>query len=461
MKVLVVSFDKTLVEDLKKAFSDHELHVAKNTEEAIKMMPSDIEGVIYDAISGAISEEDINTLYTKKFSNARYIILYDELFPVDEGNIIVPQKLLVPRDENPQEIVRKLEEFPLEPVLEVEEPPQQPSTEFEIEPTHFEEEKEIKDVPTDIEEVIKEIESSTEEPPQTQIEAQKQTEKTEEPKKTLEKILIVSFDQTLVDSVASAFGADYEIRNVKTVKQAMEEGKDADLIVFDAISGVIAEKGLIEMSADPKLSEKAYLILIDDLFPINVDSIPLTYKEALSRDTDPQRIKEVAEELFSKAQPTDEITEQSEEIPSLESFPIEDQQVTQQIEESPQEEISTELPKEEEEEIPALSALERVIEEQQLKSEPSKAEEEINTKADMQVEIDKLLEDTLKKSLSDERLKQIFTEVLEGKISQVREIAEDIIRNEIRNILESINVEEIIRQITYQVLKERLEELIS
>ncbi|HIC96937.1 MAG TPA: hypothetical protein EYP11_00870, partial [Aquificaceae bacterium] len=258
MKVLVVSFDRVLTENLRKALSEHEVYTAKNSEEAIKMIPPDVEGVIYDAISGAISEEDINTLYTKKFSNARYVILYDELFPIDESNIIVSQKLLVPRDTPPQEIVRKLIGF------------------------------------TEAQEA--QIEHTTLTPPKETPEA---VEKTSQENK----VLIVSFDQALIDNLRAYLGQEYELITAKTVKQAMERGRDAGLVLFDAISGVVAERGLLEMSQDPDFAPKPFIILVDDLFPVNTDNIPLEKKTSISRDTDPTRIKEIVEKEITETPP--------------------------------------------------------------------------------------------------------------------------------------------------------------
>jgi len=491
MKVLVVSFDKTLTESLVSALSGHEVHVAKNTEEAIKMMPSDIEGVIYDAISGAISEEDINTLYTKKFSNARYVILYDELFPVDANNIIVPQKILIPRDESPEEIVRKLEEFPVEepqeetPPAPAEEISTEAPEEFEIETTSFETsavpEAVIEEAAESVEEAIKEIEASQEEKP----DAEEGAAGEESPEKVqpsgVRRILIVSFDQTLVDSLESVLGANYEISSVKTVKQALEEGKKADMIVFDAISGVIAEKGLVDMAGDPDLSQKFYLILIDDLFPINVDSIPLERKVAVSRDTDPGRLKEIVEENLSSTPLAErEVSEQ----PEAESLPSEEEAVAQ--EEPPEVEITPQTPQipevevtaeepPQEEEIPALATLERIIEEKGLgedksEEEPEEAEEKAGETSPPQTaptvhipqeQIARLIEEAVSRSLSEERVREIFSQIVGERVEGVKDMISEIIRKEVERAFEEMDIRNIIRQATYQVLKERLEELIS
>ena len=392
MKVLVVSFDRVLAENLRKALSEHEVYTAKNSEEAIKMIPPDVEGVIYDAISGAISEEDINTLYTKKFSNARYVILYDELFPIDESNIIVSQKLLVPRDTPPQEIVRKLIGF------------------------------------TEAQEA--QIEHTTLTPPKETPEA---VEKTPQENK----VLIVSFDQALIDNLRTYLGQEYELITAKTVKQAMERGRDAKLVLFDAISGVVAERGLLEMSQDPDFAPKPFIILVDDLFPVNTDNIPLEKKTSISRDTDPTRIKEIVEKEITETPPPapmEEITADVEEEIEVEapedvSQSIED--VVKELEESGQE-----VEEKEEEEMPALETLGSVVEEVRKGEETPP------------VDLEKVI---------DEEMQKIRELVLES----VRDSLPEAVREEVRRVFEEMDVKGIVREVIRQVVKEKIDELIS
>jgi len=493
MKVLIVSFDKTLTENLKKALEGHEVYVAKNSEEALKMIPADVEGVIYDAISGAISEEDINTLYTKKFSNARYVILYDELFPVEEGNIIAPQKMLVPRETEPAEIVRKLVEFP----VEAQATEQVPETEYEIEPTAFEVTEKMAE---EVEEAVKEFEAPVEETVQEEVKEEaiqmpEELSPETQPVATVGtgKILIVSFDQALIDSLKAALGQKFEVVNVKTVRQAMEQGKDTDLIIFDAISGVIAEKGLIDMANDPSLANKPYVILVDDLFPINVDNIPLENKTALSRDTDVSRIKEIVEEKLATVQPQGEVVEEKaeetpveevvEETPTIEVEKSEEmvEEVPQEIEierELPQEipeieveevhQPSEEAPVEVEEEAPALEALEKFMEAEEIPeivqekvSEPAPAPEETPTSLPAELNVEKLIEEAVSKALSEERLKEVVSKALRESLEDIRNTIRDVIKSEVEKAFENLDIRNLIRQATYQALRERLEELIT
>ncbi len=508
MKVLIVSFDKSLTEELKKALEGHEVYIAKNSEEAIKVIPSDIEGIIYDAISGAISEEDINTLYTKKFSTARYVILYDELFPVDESNIIAEHKILVPREESPKEIVRKLVEFPTEEEVSREEP-------------ETVEQEKVEDIESLVQEIGGETEEieiehtsldtgSGEEPVQEVEEVLPEAGKMEKESvpTTPGKILIVSFDQPLIDSLKASLGPDYEVVTVKTVKQAMEKGKDASVVVFDAISGVIAEKGLTELSQDSVMASKPYIILVDDLFPIDISKIPLPDKESLSRDTDPDTVvnlikskavsapatqveepkvevesvqqeeTSLEEELEKIEEVKEEQTEQLEEvIQELETVDVEE--VIEEIEPPSAESEAVEeveVPKQEEEHIPALEALEKVMEEGDFKVEETAPVEEVveeiqqseeEVKIEEPSELPKVelgaeeVSSTISQALTEDMIKEAVSKALEERMADIREMVADIVRKEVEKAFEDLDIRNLIRQATYQALRDKLEELIS
>ncbi len=397
MRVLIVSFDRTLTEGLKQALSDHEVFTAKNSEEAIKMIPSDMDVVIYDAISGAISEEDINTLYTKKFSNSKYLILYDELFPVDPNNIVVPKKILIRRDEDPKVIAQKMFEEPEEVAVE-------------------------------------------------SVEEQRTEEEVGEPKGEVPqtgKVLVVSFDQTLIDTVRGALGPEVEMVSVKTVRQAIEEGKDASVVVFDAISGIIAEKGLVDMSKDEVMSQKPYVILVDDLFPINVENIPLPKKFPLSRDADPSQIKETIERAFQEAPKVEEVKEepQVQEVKEEKVEEIVERELPEEVPEIEIESVETK----EEEEAPALQALESVMEEKGWKEEVS----------------EEAVKEAVSESLSEERIREIVTRVVEERLEDIKATLTEAIRSKVDQAFEEVDVKEIIREVAYKALKERLDELVT
>ncbi|MCS7308321.1 MAG: hypothetical protein NZ526_07220, partial [Aquificaceae bacterium] len=112
MNILIVSFDKNIVSKLREALSRHNVLDVRNGEEAINTVSSYVDAIVYDAVSGVISEEDINNMYMQKFKDAKYVILVDDLFPVDVNKLLPPNKVEVIRDkvlrENGAEIVRDL-----------------------------------------------------------------------------------------------------------------------------------------------------------------------------------------------------------------------------------------------------------------------------------------------------------------------------------------------------------------
>jgi hypothetical protein len=57
--------------------------------------------IIYDAISGALSEEDINNMYQQKFKDAKFVVLVDDLFPINAQNLKPQKKMLIPRESTP------------------------------------------------------------------------------------------------------------------------------------------------------------------------------------------------------------------------------------------------------------------------------------------------------------------------------------------------------------------------
>ncbi len=489
MKVLIVSFDKGLTEELRKALSDHEVYVAKNSEEAIKVIPASIEGVIYDAISGAISEEDINNLYTKKFSEARYIILYDELFPVDENNIIASKKLLMPRETPPQEIAKKLIEFPDAEVavLDASDTEDVDSVVSKLDETLEEIEIEHTSLSTGQGEEIPELEEEIQQSPVEHLSVQEEeTPATGELQSVQEstpvgevknKVLIVSFDTPLVDSIKDALEDEFEVEVVKNIKQAMEAGKDAKVVIFDAISGVIAERGLEEMSKNEVMASKHYVILVDDLFPINVDHINLKSKEVVPRDTSPVAIAEIVrEEALKDQEPASQTQEVYEEEPTG-TLEEPSQEITEQpiqevsgpsvdLEEEQADMIGAE---EEEEFLPALEALEKVMEGEEYKEEVKEREsiqEDQHKVEDISIDqitssIREEVKNVVSEAISEKVVREIITGVIENKVGDLKSIVEETIKEEVEKALKGLDIDSIIKQTTYKVLKERIEELIS
>jgi hypothetical protein len=130
MKVLIVSFDRSLVKQLKNALSEYEVMDVKNGEEALSLVTSYFDVIIYDAISGALSEEDINNMYQQKFKDAKFVVLVDDLFPINAQNLKPQKKMLIPRESTLDQILSAI----MAPAQETEEY-QLPTLELEME-TH-------------------------------------------------------------------------------------------------------------------------------------------------------------------------------------------------------------------------------------------------------------------------------------------------------------------------------------
>jgi DNA-binding NarL/FixJ family response regulator len=474
MKILIISFDKKLSEELKEAFSQEEVITVKNSEEALKIAPTLVDVVIYDAISGAISEEDINNIYQKKFSEAKYVILYDELFPVNADNLMPENKVLVPREEKvekikevalssetPAEVNQAQESQPeSEPSQATEESPPLDDTLLELTAIpEIEEKPAEEEIPSPQgEELLEEIETTSIEtaPEDTQSHSPEQVASPDGKRK----ILLVSFDATLIDSIKGRLASNYEITVVKNTKQAIDKGADSELIIYDAISGVIAEKGLLELSENPQFSVKPYLILIDDLFPIEVDKIPLSAKKSLSRDATAEDIEKAIQELIAQA-------------PAI------------KVEESPQEEVPAEPPTEviEEEEIPALENLDKIVEElekgleEPVEEEPVEEpesvvaqeetppimEQEVEGKAPEEDRKEIASKHELPEEISLEGIEEVIKDAVMQKLSSLKleNLVSDLVKDSVKEALSGVDFAQIIREETRKLLKERIEELLS
>ncbi|NPB08063.1 MAG: response regulator transcription factor [Aquificae bacterium] len=385
MKILIVSFDKTLTEGLEANLQEHEVFTAKNAEEALTLSPKDVDVIIFDAISGAISEEEINQLYEKKFQEQKYVILYDELFPIDVGNLKPPRKVLLSRDLPPEEIVRKAlsEEAEVPPPVEETKTPQ--------------------------------------ETPQEERAAQ---------------VLVVSFDKKLTDSLEEKLGDRFSVEVVKNMKLVKEKGKGALVIVYDAISGSIAEKNLLQLAEDPVLREKNYIILQDELFPINVEKINLPHKVVIGRDTPVEEIAKKVEELIeSQAVSGETVQGESEEVAVQE----EEEELLQIGSHIPEE--TGEEEKEEVEKPERPEGLER----------PAPAPELPDEK-------------TIKAAIIEAIARELhgLREELKSEVSNyIKDVVESVVREEVEKYLTDLRINEVIRETTRRVVEQKIRELLQ
>lgn len=407
MKILIVSFDKNLVDSLEALFTDHDVFTAKNAEEALTLSPPDIDVIIFDAISGAILEEEINQLYQKKFKNQKYVILYDELFPIDTNNIYPPNKVLISRDAVPQEIVNK--------ALGV---------------STSENREEIIDS-------LQETQKSAKEPSQIS----KETEKGNNPL-----VLIVSFDKKLTDSLENALSSKYRVQVVKNVKAAKEKGAEADIIVYDAISGSIAEKNLVELSEIPEIREKVFLILLDELFPIDIERINLPFKAVINRDAP---IDLIGDEIDRLAQQKVKETHQTKETISETPSKSEEESIIEEAL-SPSEEFVLESTKEEKKDVSS----------ERLASTPREDIKPIVESISEKLTDEKFVKMIVAEAISKE-LQGLREEIRMEAKDYIKDVIESVIREEIERFLLELKIADIIREETRKTVERKISELLK
>ncbi|MFZ8787060.1 hypothetical protein [Thermocrinis sp.] len=256
------------------------------------------------------------------------------------------------------------------------------------------------------------------------------------------KVAVVSFDNTLVDSIASLLSENFEPVAVRSFRNLEILLKDVDGVIFDAISGRSAEKRLIELAKDQDIAQKPFLVLIDELFTINIDDVPLRNKHAISRGESPKKIVEKFKEIFVS------LKEEEKTLMQMLGELLEKQEAVQEKEKGVGTEEFLQIIKEEPTPVPQIP-IEKAV--------PTVSTWEKKTER---------LEDVLK-GVSIEDIKKVIEETIKEEIKRAfegfnpRDLVRELLREELKNSIESIPLEGIIKEITYQVLRERLRELIT
>jgi DNA-binding NarL/FixJ family response regulator len=456
MKVLIVSFDRSLVKQLKNVLSEYEVMDVKNGEEALSLITTHFDVIIYDAISGALSEEDINNMYQQKFKDAKFVVLVDDLFPINAQNLKPQKKILIPRESTPDQILSAI----TAPVQETEEY-QLPTLELEIE-THKQTVEELEKQESIEALFFEKGLKPTEVQPESKEEVSQYIPESVHPKK---KVAVVSFDSTLVDSITSLLSENFEPVVIRSFRNLESLLKDVDGVIFDAISGLTAKKRLMELAKDQDIAQKPFLVLIDELFNINIDDVPLRNKHAISREKSPKEIVEKFKEIFVH------LKEKETTLMQMLGELLEKQEAVQEEEKGTETEEfihitkELEMPKLEESPLPVK---EFVLEEQ--KEEPIPVpqihiEEAVPTVSASQQKTERL-EDVLK-GVSLEDIKKVVEETIKEEIKKAfqgfnpSDLVRELLREELKKSIESIPLEGIIKEITYEVLRERLRELIT
>jgi DNA-binding NarL/FixJ family response regulator len=464
MKVLIVSFDRSLVKQLKSLLSGYEVMDVKNGEEALSLITTHFDVIIYDAISGALSEEDINNMYQQKFKDAKFVVLVDELFPINAQNLKPQKKILILRESTPDQILSAI----TAPVQETEEY-QSPTLELEIE-THKqtveELEKVIEIAPSEQESIealfFEKGLKPTEVQPESKEEVSQYISESVHPKK---KVAVVSFDSTLVDSITPLLSENFEPVAVRSFRDLEIPLKDVDGVIFDAISGLAAKRRLMELAKDQDIAQKPFLVLIDELFNINIDDVPLRNKHAISREKSPKEIVEKFKEIFVP------LKEEEKTLMQMLGELLEKQEAVQEKEKGTETEEflqiikEFEMPKLEESSLPTE---EFTFKEQKGETKPISQipiKEAMPTVSASQQKTERL-EDVLK-GLSLEDIKKVVEETIKEEIKRAfqgfnpSDLVRELLREDLKKSIESIPLESIIKEITYEVLRERLRELIT
>ncbi len=467
MNILIVSFDKSLINKVKEVLKDYNVMDVKNGEEAINTVSSYMDVVIYDAVSGSISEEDINNMYKQKFKDSKYIILVDDLFPVDMNNIMPPKKIKVMRDEV---LAKIIDAIVSEPEVVEEQPQDLLSEQLEEVPSG-------EDLSTYTENMVGFREFDLELPIEPAL--------PQEEGKLHKKLLLVSFDTALINNVREALSEKIDILEAKGIKEALEKAKDADIILFDTISGMLAYRTLMDMSKDEILAKKPYVLLIDELFTIDVESIPLEKKYSFAREAELSKAIEKIIEL-AEGYPIEHPAEAMLETPPLEEpLPMElepvfteeeDKGIMGLLEELVGASVEEEKPPAFVEEEPKMleepSIPESISYTSSVEEVPEMREEPVISEGIVHMEkiaesFATALKDLIKEQLSQEKLHSTLLSILSPEeitrqlSSALERKLEEVLREKVNEVLSKVDVSRIVREEAYKVLKERLNELIT
>lgn len=434
MKVLIISFDKNLVNGLKEALKDYTVMEARNGEEAINTISSLVDVVIYDAVAGSISEEEINDLYRQKFKDAKYVVLVDDIFPVDMDNIVAPNKVKLMRERAVEKIREAIAAPPGEVTIGEEDlsilkgimPTEEP--ELSLEKLFFETEtaESLPPPEPDLQEVLPKLESVVNPGGK-------------------KRLLLVSFDNNLVDRVKEVFSEKTEFIQARNMREVNDKAREADIIVFDTIMGMLARKTLLEMAKDELLSQKPYVLLIDELFTIETEDIPLQKKYSFAREAELDKAIQKVKELVEETAPA-----VREEV----------------VEVSPQQEVGVmelleNILNKKQEEFTATESLPA-----QVEAPAPPPEVPIQAKA-VPEDLANVLKDTVKNQLSPQNLLDLLSQVIRPEelkeyiAQKVEERIKDLLREQFQEVLSTVDVAQILREEAYRVLKERLREIVT
>jgi histone H3/H4 len=259
MKILVSSFDRLLIEKLQHLLSGENVIFVKNGEEAIRNAPKDIDIIIYDAVSGLVSENDLNSLFEKAYRNSKYIVLMDDLFPIDPDNLKIPGKIIISRDR----------ELPVLPELV----------------------KKYKELITSNKNVSRDKSVN-----EYSLKTQGNYEYDKESHTGVE-ISVISRDKELLDNIKSALENIAYLKIFSPEQINKDEILNSDIIIYDTTEGVLAARELINMYQNANIP---VIIVLDDMFPIDISRIPIVKKVGIVKTEIKSSLKTIVLKLISE-----------------------------------------------------------------------------------------------------------------------------------------------------------------
>ncbi|MGC8649386.1 MAG: hypothetical protein ACP5S8_00265 [Hydrogenobaculum sp.] len=260
MKILVSSFDRLLIEKLQYLLSGENVIFVKNGEEAIRNAPKDIDIIIYDAVSGLVSENDLNSLFEKAYRNSKYIVLMDDLFPIDPDNLKIPGKIIISRDRELSvlpELIKKYKELTIASNINA---------------------------------------SRNESINEHHLKSQRNYGHSQEPHTGVE-ISVISRDKELLDNIKRALEDIAYIKIFSPEQINKDDILNSDIIIYDTTEGVSAARELINMYQNADIP---VIIVLDDMFPIDISRIPIVKKVGIIKTEIKNSLKTIVLKLISE-----------------------------------------------------------------------------------------------------------------------------------------------------------------
>ena len=509
MKILLVTFDKEMEKKIRELLKDHQIITAKNGEEALLLnIADDVDLVIYDALAGGIAEDDINKLYEEGFQNVPFIILMDDLFPIDPNNIKPKLKKIISREVEVDKLPQLVEELVAQKGTKEEAPAvqEQPSAAAQTEQTapspaaasqgqeefSWDELMGTAVAPPPKEEAKQEEKPSEETAPAPPQE-EKKAEATPQvsPEISLKKqCLVVSFDMPLVERIEKLIWDKCDLHIARSAKQALQKycGKPFDIIIFDTISGVFAEKGIRDLYEKGGYKDSLYVLLLDEFLPIDVDKLPVKNLRAIKRESELELLPEIVEQaphitfdkMIEQAATAsegislagkEETPAASEQQETAVAAPKLEEEITFPVEEAEKGETGAPSPSQA---APAQEQPAAAAAQQQPTGAPSPSQAAPAAPAVQQptappptatpaaaptVQIDEKLIEKLVEQKINEKVIPLVEELIRSRLSEVyiKALVREIIEPQIDETL----IKEIVREIAEPLVKEAIEQLLA